>query len=246
MVSGGVTRRRPRRSRAERASRSLGEDLVERLGVVGRRAVEAFTHLCRRRASDRRFLALEPLDQQVDRAVAQFAHGLGIERQWIVVVRPPCHGACIVALGWREWKWSSSATARPSGAATGRHTGRTDVPLTEEGERQARAVGEALAGASSRSSCRARCYGRGRPRRLAGFEPEVRDDLAEWDYGEYDGVTTPRDPRAGARLDDLAVRGSRRRERRAARRRGPTGWSRSCSESTATCSSSRTATSCGC
>ena len=30
---------------------------------------------------------------------------------------------------------------------TGRHTGRTDVPLTEEGERQARAVGELLRGA---------------------------------------------------------------------------------------------------
>jgi len=63
---------------------------------------------------------------------------------------------------------------------TGRHTGRTDVPLTEEGERQARAL--VLSSPLRRALDTAR---------LAGFEPEVRDDLAEWDYGEYDGVTTP-------------------------------------------------------
>jgi broad specificity phosphatase PhoE len=74
---------------------------------------------------------------------------------------------------------------------TGRHTGRTDVPLTEAGERQARAVGEALRGrefAVVLSSPLTRALSTAR---LAGFEPEVRDDLAEWDYGEYDGVTTP-------------------------------------------------------
>ena len=74
---------------------------------------------------------------------------------------------------------------------TGRHTGRTDVPLTEEGERQARAVGAALQGrefALVLSSPLRRALDTAR---LAGFEPEVRDDLAEWDYGEYDGVTTP-------------------------------------------------------
>ncbi len=72
-----------------------------------------------------------------------------------------------------------------------RHTGRTDVPLTEEGKRQARAVGAALRGrefALVLSSPLLRALDTSR---LAGFEPEVRDDLAEWDYGEYDGLTTP-------------------------------------------------------
>jgi len=74
---------------------------------------------------------------------------------------------------------------------TGRHTGRSDPPLNEEGERQARAVGEALRGRSfalvwSSPLIRAR-----ETATLAGFEPELRDDLAEWDYGEYDGLTTP-------------------------------------------------------
>jgi len=74
---------------------------------------------------------------------------------------------------------------------TGRHTGRSDIPLTENGERQARAVGEALhrrefALVVSSPLIRAR-----ETARLAGFEPELRDDLAEWDYGEYDGLTTP-------------------------------------------------------
>ena len=74
---------------------------------------------------------------------------------------------------------------------TGRHTGRSDIPLTENGERQARAVGEALRGREfalvvSSPLIRAR-----ETARLAGFAPELRDDLAEWDYGEYDGLTTP-------------------------------------------------------
>ena len=74
---------------------------------------------------------------------------------------------------------------------TGRHTGRSDIPLTENGERQARAVGGALRGREfalvvSSPLIRAR-----ETARLAGFQPELRDDLAEWDYGEYDGLTTP-------------------------------------------------------
>jgi probable phosphoglycerate mutase len=74
---------------------------------------------------------------------------------------------------------------------TGKHTGRTDVPLTEQGEAQARAVGAALRGrefALVLSSPLTRALSTAR---LAGFEPELRDDLAEGDYGEYDGLTTP-------------------------------------------------------
>ena len=65
------------------------------------------------------------------------------------------------------------------------------MPLTEAGERQARTVGEAVRGREfslvlSSPLSRAR-----NTARLAGFEPELRDDLAEWDYGDYEGLTTP-------------------------------------------------------
>ena len=81
--------------------------------------------------------------------------------------------------------------------------------------------------------------------RLAGFEPELRDDLAEWDYGEYDGVTTPEIREQVPGLDDLAVRGARRRERRGGGGEGRPGAD-GAARSTATCWSSPTATSCGC
>jgi len=123
---------------------------------------------------------------------------------------------------------------------TGRHTGRTDVPLTEEGERQARAVGAALRGrefALVLSSPLLRALDTAR---LAGFEPEVRDDLAEWDYGEYDGVTTPeiREQVPDWTIWRYGALGGESVE--------PIGSSRSYSGPRATCSRSRTATSCGC
>jgi broad specificity phosphatase PhoE len=73
----------------------------------------------------------------------------------------------------------------------GRHTGRTDLPLTEVGERQARAVGEALRGRSFALVLSSPLQRALQTARLAGFEPEVREELAEWDYGSYDGLTTP-------------------------------------------------------
>jgi broad specificity phosphatase PhoE len=71
-----------------------------------------------------------------------------------------------------------------------RHTGRTDLPLTEAGEQRARAVGKALQGrefALVLSSPLRRALDTAR---LAGFEPQVREELAEWDYGDYEGRTT--------------------------------------------------------
>jgi broad specificity phosphatase PhoE len=76
-------------------------------------------------------------------------------------------------------------------SATGRHTSRTDVALTEAGERQARAVGDMLgdlAPALVLSSPRRRAVDTAR---LAGLEvDDITDDLAEWDYGAYEGRTT--------------------------------------------------------
>ncbi|MEV5719830.1 acid phosphatase [Amycolatopsis mediterranei] len=77
----------------------------------------------------------------------------------------------------------------------GRHTGRTDIPLTPAGEGQARAAGgtlRSLVGGPSLvlSSPRARAQ---RTAALAGLRvDEVTEDLAEWDYGDYEGVTTPK------------------------------------------------------
>jgi broad specificity phosphatase PhoE len=80
-------------------------------------------------------------------------------------------------------------------SASEQHTGRTDVPLNTEGERQAREAGRLLRGlrGSARpamvlSSQRSRAL---RTAELAGLTvDEVTEDLAEWDYGEYEGFTT--------------------------------------------------------
>ena len=78
-----------------------------------------------------------------------------------------------------------------SWSRAGRHTGRTDVPLEEEGRRQAAEVGERLAGhrfarvlVSPLARARETCA-------LAGFarSAEVCEDLLEWDYGAYEGRT---------------------------------------------------------
>ena len=74
----------------------------------------------------------------------------------------------------------------------GRHTGRTDVPLTAHGRHQAGLVGRYLGGhqfALVLTSPLARAVETCRLARLGGVALE-RDDLREWDYGEYEGRTT--------------------------------------------------------
>ena len=76
---------------------------------------------------------------------------------------------------------------------THRHTGRTDIPLTDAGRDAAQALRPRLAqhdfalvlvSPLTRAIDTARLAG-------VGDVAQVRDDLAEWDYGEYEGITTP-------------------------------------------------------
>jgi broad specificity phosphatase PhoE len=74
----------------------------------------------------------------------------------------------------------------------GRHTSTTDLELTSEGERVARELAPRLAVEDfdlvlTSPRIRAR-----RTAELAGFpDAEITPDLVEWDYGEYEGMTTP-------------------------------------------------------
>jgi probable phosphoglycerate mutase len=87
----------------------------------------------------------------------------------------------IILLRHGETEWSRS----------GQHTGRTDLPLTEHGEQQARTLAgrfaerrPALVLASPRQRAR-------RTAELAGLSIDrIDDDLVEWDYGELEGRTT--------------------------------------------------------
>jgi broad specificity phosphatase PhoE len=73
----------------------------------------------------------------------------------------------------------------------GRHTGRTDLPLTPYGEEQARAAGARLAGHEFELVLTSPLQRAARTAELAGLAgAEVEPDLVEWDYGGYEGLTT--------------------------------------------------------
>jgi broad specificity phosphatase PhoE len=71
-----------------------------------------------------------------------------------------------------------------------RHTGRSDLPLTPEGEQAARSLAPRLDGVTfdlvlSSPLIRAR-----HTAELAGLTPQIEPRAVEWDYGQYEGVTT--------------------------------------------------------
>jgi probable phosphoglycerate mutase len=72
------------------------------------------------------------------------------------------------------------------------HTGRTDLPLTERGEQNARRLGERLAGLSFAQVLSSPLQRARRTCELAGFGAGVviDPDLSEWDYGAYEGRRT--------------------------------------------------------
>ena len=74
---------------------------------------------------------------------------------------------------------------------TGRHTGRTDVPLTPAGEAAAAALAPVLARRDICAACTSPLQRAARTAALAGLSNVKQDpDLREWDYGGYEGMTT--------------------------------------------------------
>ena len=75
---------------------------------------------------------------------------------------------------------------------SGQHTGLTDLPLTERGERNARQLGERLRGRPFAKVFASPMQRASRTAELAGFAPvaEKDADLVEWNYGEYEGLRT--------------------------------------------------------
>jgi probable phosphoglycerate mutase len=95
----------------------------------------------------------------------------------------PRTGPSVFLVRHGETEWSAS----------GKHTSRTDVELTEEGVRAARALGERLAGRDFALVLTSPMHRARQTCELVGLadRAEVDDDLREFQYGEYEGLTTP-------------------------------------------------------
>jgi len=96
-----------------------------------------------------------------------------------IASQSPSEPLCLYLCRHGETEWTLSQ----------RHTGRTDLPLTAHGEDQARQLGGRISDivftqvlTSPLQRARQTCA-------LAGLgrDPEIEPDLAEWDYGDYEG-----------------------------------------------------------
>jgi broad specificity phosphatase PhoE len=115
----------------------------------------------------------------------------------------------------------------------GRHTGRSDIPLEDLGRRQAEGLRTTLARHAFEQVLASPLVRAAETARLAGVERAKLDpDLMEWDYGDYDGLTTPqirqKDPdwslwRSGGSGGEAPAEAGRRADRVVARLRQATG-----------------------
>ena len=87
----------------------------------------------------------------------------------------------VILLRHAETEWSR----------TGRHTGRSDIPLTDDGRAAAGALAARLADRRFAIVLTSPLSRASESARLAGLDATVEPDLVEWDYGEYEGLTTP-------------------------------------------------------
>ena len=116
------------------------------------------------------------------------------------------HGREVVLVRHGETEWTLSK----------QHTGRTDLPLTENGRAQAAAVAPRLAGRTFAKVLTSPLGRAAETCRLAGLgdQAETDDDLLEVDYGEYEGVTTADIRKTDSGLEPLEGRVARRRDHR--------------------------------
>lgn len=88
----------------------------------------------------------------------------------------------VVLVRHAETAWSKS----------GQHTGRSDLPLLDEGRRKAQRARSRLGGVPFARVLTSPLQRAMETCRLMGFgdDAETRDDLSEWDYGDFEGLTT--------------------------------------------------------
>lgn len=94
----------------------------------------------------------------------------------------PLHENQVTLIRHGETEWSKS----------GQHTGRTDIPLTERGREEARQTGKLISDQQFALVLRSPLLRAKETAELVGLGDvaEVDDNLLEWNYGDYEGVTT--------------------------------------------------------